>query len=80
MVSGFLPEFDTFLTFTDEEMAYLEEKYQESFSLTRSLPKLLSIKTVTGTSIATHQYGKIFDGYWDNAKIMQHVKELFALR
>ena len=75
MVSGFLPDFDTFLTFTDEEMAYLEDKHQESFTLTRSLPKLLGIKTVAWTSIATHQYGKIFDGYRDNAKIMQHVKE-----
>ena len=75
MVSGFLPEFCKFLTFSEEEVMHLGEMYQDKFTCTRSLSKLLDIKKFAGASIAIHQYGKNFGGYWNNEKMMQHVKD-----
>lgn len=75
MLSGFLSDSSGFLTFTEDEMRQLEDFYNEPFTLTRSLPKLMNSKEIAGTSVAVHQYGKNFDGYWDNTKIMEHTKE-----
>ena len=75
MVSAFCSESLGFMQFTNAEMRELEDIYQEEFTLTRSLPRLMHLEEIAGTSIATHQYGKNFDCYWNNSKVLQHTKE-----
>ena len=75
MASGIVSDCDGFLTFTEEELAEIERETGATLTFTRSLPKTFAAPGVAGCSISTHQYGKNFDGYWDNDKIMQHVKE-----
>ena len=75
MVSGFISESDGFLRFNEEEMQELEDIYAEPFTLTRSLAKLLRKTEFAGCSVTSHLYGKNYDGYWDNEKIMKHTRE-----
>ena len=75
MVSGFVSECDGILSFSEEELFQVENKYGKPLLMTRSLSKLLEVQNSAGFSATAHQYGKNYDGYWDNAKIMLHSEE-----
>ena len=71
---------DGFLTFTAEEMSEIEAIYGERMPMMRSFSKILGAKMFAGCSVIAHEYGKNYDGYWDNKKSCSTPKSSYSAR